>query len=350
MKKTQIITYNRNQSFWDDAPTTPVISYLKSYIPFTPNKEPFIIYNQNLDTKYNENEEDTLYKDNKSYEYYSLRKVNFERTFEYINFISDHFYKENLEVKKTYSLLYLIENIKNNNIYGVEIRDDETKKLVGIVLARNLGLLNFNQYRQSNISACLVTELCLHPSYKKRGLTNLLMRRLYKYSVQRGIYVHLFQIDSINAPLIFPLNKTIVYGRQNSGKKIDIEKYNINEIPLTIEFISKIKRYYYLQNPNSIIACSNPLGVHVWQSNCATIVLRDLDEFKGDKEGAELIYAEVYQKENKLEHINTILDSTRYDWFETSLDDLKWKAKGLTISFAAHLNSGSPSLRPFIYI
>ena len=348
--KLQIITYNRKQSFWDDAPITSVMSHLKSYIPFTGNKEPFIISNKNLDVKYNEKEEDTLYKDNNSYECYSVRRLNFDRTFEYINFISDHFYKENLQIKKTYSLLYLIENIKNNNIYGVEIRDDETKKIVGIVLARDLGLLNFNQYRQSNISACLVTELCIHPSYRKRGLTNLLMRRLYKYSVQRGIYVHLFQVDSLNGPFIFPLNKTIVYGRQNSGKKIDVEKYNINKIPLTMEIISKIKRYYYLQDPNSIVACSKPQGIHVWQSNNATIVLRDLNEFIGNKEGAELIYAEVYAKDNKLEHINTILDSTRYDWFETSLGDLKWKAKGLTISFAAHLDSGLPSSRPFVYI
>jgi len=350
MKKAQIISYNKTQSFWEDAPTTTLTSYLKSYIPFSGNKEPSIMSNEYLDTKYNEKEEEALYKDKKSYESYSVRKLNFDRTFEYINFISDHFYKEDLEVKKTYSLLYLIENIKNNNIYGVEIRDDETKKIAGLVLARNLGLLNFNQHRQSNISACLVTELCIHPSYRKRGLTNLLMRRLYKYSVQRGIYVHLFQVDSTNLPFIFPLNKSIVYGRQNSGKKIDVEKYNINEIPLSMEIISKIKRYYYLQNPNSIVACSNPQGIHVWQSNNATIVLRDLDEFNGNKEGAELIYAEVYEKENKLEHINTILDSTRYGWFETGLDDLKWRAKGLTVSFAAHLNSGSPSSRPFIYI
>ena len=350
MKKAQIISYNRNQSFWEDAPTTSLTSYLKSYIPFSVNKEPSIINNEELDTRYNENEEEALYKDMNSFEYYSVRSLNFERTFEYINFISDNFYKEDLQVKKTYSLLYLMENIKNNNIYGVEIRDHETKKIAGIVLARDLGLLNFNQYRQSNISACLVTELCIHPSYRKRGLTNLLMRRLYKYSVRRGIYVHLFQIDSINIPYIFPLNKTLVYGRQNSGKKIDIEKYNINEIPLTAEFISKIKRYYYLKNPNSIVAFSKPQGVHVWQSNNATIVLRDLDEFSGNKEGAELVYAEVYEKENKLEHINTILDSTRYGWFETSLDDLKWKAKGLIVCFAAHLDSGSPSSRPFVYI
>jgi hypothetical protein len=336
----KVIYYDRAQSFWKDCPGSTLSKIFLGNIPFLSKKRIQLLpTRKELDHTYNPEEENYLYRERHGNTDFSLKKLDAERASDYIYFLEKYFYG-GPDIKKKYPLYFLIENIKNKNIYGAELRKKDTNELIGLSIVRNIGALD-----GYNIRVAFITESCIMPEYRKQGLINILYRRTYKYSVELNNYVHIFQVDSGKIYPFSPvLNTTYIYGRSSLNKTyID----DIKEVPLTAEHIQKIKNYYYKKNPDSLLAFSCPLGLEVWQCRHGLVILRDLFEVDGlGKEGGELLYYESYSKEYSIEQI---LDSTHFGWFETALD-LKWKAKGITATFALHLDYGVPSARPFVFL
>lgn len=338
---SNVILYDESQTFWKDCPGTTMTRIILGHLPFQTKKAPQLLpIRKELDHTYDPEEENYLYRGKNGSTHFSLKKLDANKASDYIFFLEKYFYTSDLNVRKKYPLYYLIENIKNKNIYGTELRNNNTKELVGISIARNIGALD----KYPNIRIALITESCIKPEYRKQGLINILYRRTYKYSVELGNYVHIFQIDSGK---IFPfspvLNSYPIYGR-SSEKKSHID--GLKEIQLNPEHIQKIKNYYYKKNPDSFLALSNPIGFELWECKAGLVILRDLFEVDGrGHEGADLIYYELYSNYT----VEQILDSTHFGWFETALD-LKWKAKGITATFASHLDYGIPSARPFVFL
>jgi hypothetical protein len=340
---SKVVLYDKSKSFWKDCPGTTISNIFLGNIPFLSKKKPQLLpIRKELDHTYIPDEEKYIYRERYGTNHFILKKLDQNKASDYILFLEKYFYTSDLNVRKKYPLYYLIENIKNKNIYGTELRNNNTKELVGLSIARNIGALD----KYPNIRIALITESCIKPEYRKQGLINILYRRTYKYSVELNNYVHIFQIDSGKVYPFSPvLNSMPIYGRYTINKS---HINGIKEISLTSEHIQKIKNYYYKKNPDSFLALSNPLGFELWECKAGLVILRDLFEVDSHgKEGADLIYYELYSKDYTLEQI---LDSTHFGWFETVISDVKWKAKGITATFASHLDYGVPSARPFIFL
>ena len=227
------------------------------------------------------------------------------------------------------------------------MRSYARNELIGIVIARKLGKLSFSYSTNSEIEASLVTELCVDKSHRHQGFSNLLLRNLYKTSVNKyNIYVHFFQVDSMQlAPAIPILDRAVIYGR-----KINFKKYpeSITSYPITDDLIKRIRYQIYNKNKNTICGLDNNLFLTAYQTNDVIVVLRELNEvdLTDQGEGAEVIYYE-----GDKDQVDKLLDSTSYSWFESkeSYSNL-WKTKGITSTLAFHLSYGYPSSRPFAFL
>ena len=341
----KIIVYDKSMKFWKEAPTTSIMNTLIDLIPFSKNTDPTLIQTSLLSSEYTTQYENYLYREQNGEEYYTLKKLESSKSIEYSTFIYDYFYENKLQIKKKYQSFYISENIKNNILYGVELRVDKTQKLIGILLVKNLGRINFGSHKAS-----LVTELCIHPSYRKQGFPNLLLRRLYCYSKELDIYIHFFQIDLVYLyPMIPILSMRNVYGRKRNIS-LNSEDIELRKSGLTDEIKIRLKQHYYKETTRPIVALDNPsFDIIVYTSKNGIIILRDLYELDHNKYGAEVLYAESYK--NKLEDIDTILDLTEFEWFESNVAySSLWKQKGRTSTFGFHLQYGRPAMRNFYYV
>ena len=341
----KIIIYDKSVRFWKEAPTTSIINTLINLNPFSKTTDPTLIQTSVLSSDYTIDYEKYLYREKYGDEYYTLKKLESSKSVEYSAFIYDYFYENNLRIKKKYQSFYISENIKHTILYGVELRVDKTQKLIGILLVKNLGTINFGSHKAS-----LVTELCIHPSYRKQGFPNLLLRRLYCYSIRMGIYIHFFQIDLVYLyPMIPILSMRNVYGRKRNASP-NIKDIDLRKSGLTDEIKIKLKQHYYKETTRPIVALDNPsFDIIVYTSKNGIIVLRDLYELDHNKYGAEVLYAESYK--NNLGDIDSMLDLTEFEWFESNVAySSLWKQKGRTSTFGFHLQYGRPAMRNFYYV
>ena len=338
--------HDKSQTFWSDAPCYSLFDSVKSLIPFQNLNQPYVLPKSEKMPSYPYYEK-ALYKEKSGLEVFSVESLSSKNAKEYADFLKDNFYLSVLNIKKIYSLLPFLDALESETLYGVEVRNNTTKKLIGIVIARKLGNLSYSYSNNSNIEASLVTELCIEVSYRHQGFSNLLLRNLYKTSVNKyNILVHFFQVDSMQlAPAIPILDRATIYGRRASFKKYP---EHINIYPITDSLIQRIKYQIYNKNRNTICAIDNNLFLSAYQNDDVIVVLRDLNEVdQNDQgEGAEIIYYE--GDKNK---VDNILDNTHYAWFESkeSYSNL-WKTKGITSTLAFHLSYGYPSSRPFAFL
>ena len=338
--------YDKNQTFWSAAPCYSLFDSVKSLIPFQNLNMPYVLPKSEKMPSHPYYEK-ALYKEKNGLEVFSVESLDTKNVLEYTNFLKDNFYSSNLNIKKVYSFLSFLDALESGILYGVEVRDHTTKKLIGIVIARKLGNLSLSYGNTSDIQASLVTELCIEVSYRHQGFSNLLLRNLYKSSVNNHkTYVHLFQVDSMQlAPAIPILDRAAIYGR-----KATFNKYPepITDYPITDDLIKRIRYQIYNKNKNSISALNNKLFLSAYQTMDVIVVLRDLNEIDQNDhgEGAEIIYYEGDKNQ-----VDSLLDSTKYAWFESKekYSEL-WKVKGITSTLAFHLSYGYPSSRPFVYL
>jgi hypothetical protein len=241
--------------------------------------------------------------------------------------------------------------IEKGSIYGAEIRSKE--HLVGVIIAKNLGPIWFTGSNPSCYSSCMVTELCIHPKYRKQGLSNLLLRRLYQYSCQKQIFIHFFQIDSSKLFPSFPiLNTYPVYGRKGASLRKNTEEWNIVKTPIDMATLNEIRTSIHMNNKDAI-TCLNKItdDIVLYESSYASVILRILYELdENGKEGAEVLYAQSYISDDPL-YIEKLLDYLHYAWYEsrTAFVSNQWERKGFTSTFAFHLNYGRPAFHGFHY-
>lgn len=350
--KPIIIRYDKKQSFWNDAPIQTIFNTFMASIPFLKKIEPSLIPSgPQMDPTYKEEYENALYLEKNGDEYYSVKKLHPDSVLEYSDFIATYFYESSLKTQKKYELGFLSKMIENGSIYGAEIRSKE--QLIGVILGKNLGPIWFTASNPSRHSSCIVTELCVHPKYRKQGISNLLLRRLYQYSFQKQIAIHFFQIDAGKLFPSFPiLNTYPVYGRRGASLRNNTEEWNIVKKEIDVKTLNNIRNSIYFKD-KSAITCLNKISddIVLYESSYASVILRNLYELdENRKEGAEVLYAQSYVSDDP-SYIEKLLDFLHYSWYEsrTPFVSSQWERKGFTSTFAFHLNYGRPSFHGFHY-
>jgi N-acetylglutamate synthase-like GNAT family acetyltransferase len=321
-------------SFWKDAPKMSISTYFTSL--FQKPKEPELIPPSYGLYPSNPIEYNLELHHTKSVDYLQIRKLTSKDVHTINSFLSDHFYNgSHTSIKHSYSSIYLYESLQTNHIYGLKLILEN--QLVGLILARHIG-------RLGAVPTSLVTELCIHPSYRKRGYADILLRTLYSYSVQlHNSKIHFFHIDSIfNAPLIAPLNTKRVYSRKNTPLSPLCTLQS-----LTTKHIETVKQSL-LKEPHSlwIQPVDGTECIKVIETDKCLIILRNLNEINSlNQEGAEILFTR-----GNYSDIDEALMHTPYGWFEASHSlGSSWKQVGNTLTYAFHLNYGVPSQRSLLY-
>jgi hypothetical protein len=321
-------------SFWKDAPKMSISTYFTSLFQ-KPKKPELLPPSYGLYPSNPIEHNIDLHHNNKT-DYLEIRKLTSKDVHNINSFLSEHFYNgSHTSIKHSYSSIYLYESLQTNTIYGLKLL--LKNQLVGLILARHIG-------RLGELPISLVTELCIHSSYRKRGYADILLRTLYSYSVHlHDSRIHFFHVDSVfNAPLIAPLNTKRVYSRTNSPilplcilqplttKHLDIVKKSLEPHSLWIEPIDTSAEY-----------------IKVIQTETYLIILRNLNEINSlnQEEGAEILFTR-----GNYSDIDNALIHTPYGWFEASYPlGPSWKQVGNTLTYAFHLNYGVPSQRSLVY-
>jgi hypothetical protein len=327
-------------SFWEKAPVQNILTSIPRSIPFLnflfPNSPPSLLENSPKLIPELQFEKDFNHKNSLLH----LRRIKPNHVIEYNAFLQKYFYPSNIGYIRSYRPYYFHSQMAKGLIYGLELR--KGNHLVGLILCKHAGTLETEQIG-------LVTDICVHPEYRKDRFANILLEGLYSCSVfDKNIKIHFFEVDSIylspgNVPV---LNSKIVYGKKQTERKHIIrgEKITNNILEqIYTELKEKDPACIWIE-PTSIDALEN---IYLYsKESFSYVILRVIDELDSEnKEGAEVIYFHGPHNE-----IDEILDSTPFEWFEskTKLSD-SWTLKGNTFTYAFHLNYGSPSRRSLYY-
>jgi GNAT superfamily N-acetyltransferase len=321
-------------SFWSDAPHMTYFQTITSWfsgprlpsvLPMTAKMVPYSSIIRSLD--YNGM-------------HLNIQPVSHENVHEYNSFLKRHFYDNDIKFQKNYHTLTLYEMIYSRQIYGMEIRlADESNGLIGFTFARKIGEYN-------SIPISLVMDLCVHQTFRGQGIANILLRYLYSasYNLPKQTLVHLFQIDKITiAPPIPFISKNIIYGRKVKQVKEFVQRGKFSE-----EFYQIWKSTQLAKNPQTVWIESSGLDlthIYMYSSYSAKVILRHLYEVdENNTPGAEVLF---YQGTN----VDDLLDGTEFGWFESKEKiSPQWTAQGITGTYAFHLDYGSPSTRPIIFL
>jgi hypothetical protein len=320
--------------FWNDAPHTTFLRTMTSWFsgPKKPSVLPLTVkmipYNSLIRTiDYNGM-------------HLNIQPVSHENVHEYNSFLKGHFYGPEIKFQKNYHSLTLYEMIFSKQIYGMELRlADDSNGLIGFTFARKIG-------EYDNIPISLVTELCVHKNFRNQGIANILLRYLYSasYNLPNKTLVHLFQIDKMSiAPPIPFITKNIVYGRKVKQIKEFVQKVKFSE-----EFYQIWKSTQLANNPQTLWIEPSGLDlthIYMYFSYSAKVILRHLYEVdENNTPGAEVLFFQGTK-------VDDLLDGTDFGWFESKEKiSPEWTAQGITGTYAFHLDYGSPSTRPVVFV
>jgi len=152
-----------------------------------------------------------------------------EKSHEYTQFLERHFYPEShthsLQLPEKHVSAYL----SSQHWIGAEVRDTRGT-LVGIAVSKSMG-------NEPTLKAPMgmIDYLCVHPMWRKKGITNVLLRAVYTFSSQQtpSRSIQFFQKEGLPAT-IPPISMTRYYTRsprkytsQIPIDRIPFEKYSV---------------------------------------------------------------------------------------------------------------------------
>ncbi len=262
--------------------------------------------------------------------------------------LHNHFYQSSLGYRRSYPLFLLHQVLAEGTVYGVKVTNTSTGKLLGCILARQLGTV---KHLDKPRLASLVTDLCLVPEVRGLHFSDKLLNSLYQVSEkQKNTHIHFFQVDTFFlAPLtISPLNTKAVYRVTNTS----MPSQQIKPRPYTQEDFRKATLFPLPEFKNNPIYVEpqNPSQVpflEVYEDDGITVVLRVLPELnQRNEDGAEVVY--ILGDQTKLQ---PLLSKTRFGWFEAIEQYTpSWTKVGHTLTYAFHLEYGNPAEHDLFYL
>ena len=152
-----------------------------------------------------------------------------EKSKEYATFLERYFFPEShthiLQIPES----YIQTHLTNQTWIGAEVRDTRGA-LVGIAVSKYMGK---EPHLQAPIG--MIDHLCVHPGWRKKGVTNILLRAVYTFSAQQRPQrlIQYFQKEGVpasNPPLFTTRYYTRMprkYTAQVPLQKVPFENYHI---------------------------------------------------------------------------------------------------------------------------
>lgn len=282
---------------------------------------------------------------------------------EYSSFLSTHFYPVSSNVQLCIAPSVFQKGIEENYLVGVEIRDSK-KELVGVVFCFYAG-----RYKEEKMG--LITWHCVHPIWRKKGLSNCLLRSIYKATQPRTIYW--FRNDGWLQSIVPPIwTQTRMHRKkiQNRVSGLIHSSKKICRVPYE-KWQEQIKKQWIQTNKDGIILDDIQFKqrfTEVWEYKSEknvyyVLVIQPTFEQAKNRTPSSikehwcevitwLCYGAIKSEYENAHSIETILDSLPYTWFDApdSMPHLEssWTLSGQSSWCAFGLDTGVPVIRPLL--
>lgn len=286
-------------------------------------------------------------------------RIKTDRAQEYSQFLQNFFYNSEKPVQLVLPPTVLHAGIQSGLFQGCEIRDSGGN-LAGIV-----GCMYAGKFREQPVG--VITWLCVHPSWRKKGMTNALLRGIYKLAQPYTIY--LWRNDGILSSPTPPLwsEGRIIRKKQlpRVTSRLNKPQIQFQKVSLT-KWRSHIVAEWSRRNPAGILLDdpSFPIRlVEVYEytvkpgSVCILCVQPTFERQKQTGEPWCEIVTWVFQgipehEYIQSQYIETMLDALPYSWFEASntMPHLQegWLNAGQSSWSLFGLDPGTPVQRPVL--
>jgi len=280
---------------------------------------------------------------------------------EYSLFLSTHFYSSGAPIQLIVPPKLLESGIQDGSIHGVEIRTKE-HTLAGILFCLYAGMYNGKE------SMGIITWHCVHPTWRKKGITNVLLRSIYSFTQPRNIYW--FRNDGWLKSSVPPSwTEYRIQRKKGSTHVVGSRSHRIQcqRVPYT-KWQNQSKTVWLQKHPEGLIL--DDLAYKQRLVECWELIVREgvycivyiQSSFEFQKSNNQLEpwceiitwYMEgVSIPTYELAHyIETVLDSTPYSWFDAPASmphiESRWTALGLSNWCAFGLDLGVPIQRPIL--
>jgi len=175
---------------------------------------------------------------------------------EYSLFLQTHFYNTSHPVKLSIPPHIFKTHLESKALLGVELRDG--KQLIGIVFCWKAGIL-------CGEPTGLITWLCVHPLWLRRGVTNRLLRAMWKLAQPMPSFW--FRNDGwLKSPLPPVMTETRIVrskrGQQTILVPFKTSSYNIQHIP----FNKNMQNIFKKKDQKSIVlSLDKPPLLETWR-------------------------------------------------------------------------------------
>lgn len=282
---------------------------------------------------------------------------------EYSTFLSNWFY----DPKHPVALLIppsLFQQTLGTSLQGVELRTPQGT-LVGIVFCWKAGTL-------CEKPTGLITWLCVHPTWRKRGVTNVLLRAMWRQVQPCPSFW--FRNDGWLQSSLPPIHTETRIVRKCRGQ----QGYSLKKVEARL-FLSTLKTSWQRANPNGIIldSTSVPPLLEAWQLShhqkpIVTLFLQPTFEVQRPKEAVKSVELQVFQRQtyqhwceiigwlphtdlppfSEQMYIEAICDGLPYTWIDAprSMPHIEslWLSGGRSTWSAVGFDPGTPFQRPLL--
>lgn len=324
------------ESYFKTAACVSWKDWALGFIPFL-TKEPYVLPKSKVEYSIPENMEPTLI------------KTTIESAREISDFLGSYYYDSSSEYSLVLSPRLILHLLQTKQMIGLEIRDKT--KIIACMFEFYMGM-----YKDKRVG--LHSWLCIHPSWRRKGLTNLIANTM-TYNTPTAVDIIWFRNDSLLQNPLPPIYSTRMMERRIRQKLSPfVEKKNYEHCKE--EFINLWKK----ENPTGFVFDTpTTVGTQftIWgfekEGRGLWALVQPTHEVKKGKgqHGCEVLHIVSHGFKDWYEKIQTfeiLVDALPFDYCECSIEvphiEALWTLRGICTWSTVFLHPGRPFQRPVL--
>lgn len=267
----------------------------------------------------------------------------------YSKFLHDYYYSKQGDLRLKVPEAVLRQHLQEGDWIGAEVRDCDGV-LAGLVLCQYAGLYS------TTARMGLITWLCIHPTWRSKGLVNALLRAVYSFAHPMNIFW--WRNDGwLQSPCPPVLSQTRMIRRVPRTMRLPIHTCKLHELGHLIvqnwsqqnknglvlyDHVYKtglVEAYIFYKDANALIVCIVPtFETRHGQTFCEVV-------------GWCTLGTTVQEYETR-QYFETILDAVPYDWVDAPTEmphvEFSWTLQGMTSWCCMGLDVGTAAQVPLL--
>ena len=275
-------------------------------------------------------------------------------------FLGNYYYDPSFSHSLVVSPRLILHLLETKQAIGLELRDKEH----GIIAC----IFEFFMGMYKNERVGLISWLCVHPKWRKKGLTNLLCHTI-TYDIPTAATIKWFRNDALFRSPLPPIYSSKIMDRQISQRKGQNQNQSfVKKRDFNIckgEFAALWKE----ENPTGIVFDSDshvPTQLMIWgferEDKGVWVLVQPTYEVKKEKEkgkehhhGCEILQIVSHGVKDwyeKIQIFEIIVDTLPFDYCECSVEiphiEALWSIRGISTWSTVGLHPGTPFKRPIL--